>query len=115
MQVLYKGKGCVGDLNNYRSITFLSHPFELLTKILSNRIYGQIKFESKQDEQIGFIRERSISQDIQFLRVDMSSKVKMGCKGFSLYALVVDFRIVFDLTSRKKSDVQFLSHAWDKR
>ena len=84
-----------GDLSKcdkWRGITLLSIPSKVLTRVLLDRMKDAIDQELK-DEQAGFRKERSCTDQIATLRVIVEQSIEWQT---SLYVCFVDFEKAFD-------------------
>ena len=84
-----------GDLSKcdkWRGITLLSIPSKVLTRVLLDRMKDAIDQELR-DEQAGFRKERSCTDQIATLRVIVEQSIEWQT---SLYVCFVDFEKAFD-------------------
>lgn len=98
VKMLYKGKGDVGDPNNYRGIALQSNLYKTFTKIMNSRLTALV--ETKIPElQFGFRKGRSTTQAAKCLHDDIVDALRHP-KG-KLYALFIDYTKAFDLINRQ--------------
>ncbi|CAB3388513.1 Hypothetical predicted protein [Cloeon dipterum] len=95
--LLYKGKGGVSDVNSYRGISLCCSLYNLLDRVMSNRLYSQL-IDLIPANQFGFVKGRSTIQAVQVL-VDEINFVVYEQK-MPLYALFLDVKKAFDSVSR---------------
>ncbi|CAB3388479.1 Hypothetical predicted protein [Cloeon dipterum] len=97
LKLLYKGKGGVSDVNSYRGISLCCSLYNLLDRVMSNRLYSQL-IDLIPANQFGFVKRRSTIQAVQVL-VDEINFVVYEQK-MPLYALFLDVKKAFDSVSR---------------
>ncbi|CAB3374427.1 Hypothetical predicted protein [Cloeon dipterum] len=97
LKLLYKGKGGVSDVNSYRGISLCCSLYNLLDRVMSNRLYSQL-IDLIPANQFGFVKGRSTIQAVQVL-VDEINFVVYEQK-MPLYALFLDVKKAFDSVSR---------------
>jgi hypothetical protein len=98
LKVLYKGKGDSEDKNSYRGISLNHTLFNLLDRILHNRLYSSF-IDQIPKNQYGFVRGKSTIQAVKQLSNDINSSVYEGKK--PLYGLFLDVKKAFDSVDRK--------------
>jgi hypothetical protein len=98
LKLLYKGAGDKNDTNNYRGINISCSLYNLLDKIMKNRIYSHLA-EEIPSNQFGFMRGRSTMDAVKILLDDVQTSVY--CNGKPRYALFLDVRKAFDSISRE--------------
>ena len=89
-----------GDLSQcgkWRGITLLSIPSKVLTRVILERMKDAIDKELR-DEQAGFRKERSCTDQIATLRVIVEQTIEWQS---SLYVCFVDFEKAFDSVDRQ--------------
>ena len=91
---LYKNKGDINDVNNYRGITLLSCLGKLFTSILNSRLYTYLTDENiLGNEQAGFRSQHSTLDHIFALHI--LSKFYIDQKK-PLFCAFVDYSKAFD-------------------
>ena len=101
---LYKNKGDINDVNNYRGITLLSCLGKLFTSILNSRLYAYLTRENiLGNEQAGFRSQHSTLDHIFALHI--LSKFYIDQKK-PLFCAFVDYSKAFDFVNR--------THMWQK-
>lgn len=89
--LLYK-KGDILNIENYRPISLLAHPYKLLTKIITNRLSN--KLDSYQSpEQAGFRKGYSTTEQIQNLRTLIEKCTEYNVP---IHLAFVDYAKAFD-------------------
>ena len=95
---LYKNKGDINDVNNYRGITLLSCIGKLFTSIINSRLYS---FLTSQDilgsEQAGFRPQHSTLDHIFALHILSKFYIDSGKQ---LYCAFIDYTKAFDFIDR---------------
>ena len=90
IKVLYKNKGDINDVNNYRGITLLSCIGKLFTSVLNSRLYDYLTTEKLLgSEQVGFRPKHSTLDHIFALQILANYYKDTGKK---LYCAFVDFK-----------------------
>jgi hypothetical protein len=123
LKLLFKGKGDLEDKNSYRGISVGSVLYNLLDRILHNRIYSSL-IEYIPKNQYGFVRGRNTLQAVKKLVGEINLAVYE--QGKPLYALFLDVKKAFDSVDRefvfKKiietgklslTELKFISHTLD--
>ena len=101
---LYKNKGDINDVNNYRGITLLSCLGKLFTSILNSRLYTYLTRENiLGNEQAGFRSQHSTLDHIFALHI--LSKFYIDQKK-PLFCAFVEYSKAFDFVDR--------THMWQK-
>jgi Reverse transcriptase (RNA-dependent DNA polymerase) len=77
LKLLFKGKGDLEDKNSYRGISVGSVLYNLLDRILHNRIYASL-IEYIPKNQYGFVRGRNTLQAVKKLVGEINSAVYMS-------------------------------------
>ncbi|VDP77753.1 unnamed protein product [Schistosoma curassoni] len=90
-------KGNLSKCENYRGITLLSIPGKFFNKVLLNRIKDAVDAQLR-DEQAGFRKDRSYTDQIATLRVIVEPSVELKS---SLYINFIDYEKTFDSVDRK--------------
>ena len=90
-------KGDLGECKNYRGIMLLSVPGKVLSKILLDRMKGVVDKELR-EQQAGFRRERSCTDQIAALRMIIEQSVEWNSP---LYINFIDFEKAFDSLDRE--------------
>jgi hypothetical protein len=98
LKLLYKNKGDSDDMNNYRGISLSNSIYNLLDRIMKNRLYAALA-EEIPENQFGFVRGRSTIQAINQLIHDIQNTVYIS--GKPLYALFLDIKKAFDSIDRR--------------
>ena len=95
---LYKKKGDINDVNNYRGITLLSCMGKLFTSILNSRLYTYLTSENiLGNEQAGFRPKHSTLDHIFALHI--LSKFDIDQKN-PLFCAFVDYSKAFDFIDK---------------
>jgi hypothetical protein len=97
LKLLYKGKGDSEDKNSYRGISLNCTLFNLLDKILHNRLYSSL-INQIPSNQYGFVRGKSTIQAAKQLSNQINISVYEGKK--PLYGLFLDVKKAFDSVDR---------------
>jgi hypothetical protein len=98
LKLLYKGKGDAEDKNSYRGISLNHTLFNLLDRILHNRLYSSF-IDQIPKNQFGFVRGKSTIQAANLLLKEINLSVYEGSK--PLYGLFLDVKKAFDSVDRK--------------
>ena len=85
-------KGNLQQCQNYRTISFISHPSEVMLKIILNRLKPQAE-KIIAEEQTGFRAGRSTTEQTFNLRI-LCEKYLQHQQGF--YHVFIDFKKAFD-------------------
>jgi hypothetical protein len=123
LKLLFKGKGDVEDVNAYRGISLSSTLYNLLDRVLHNRLYPSL-IHCIPNNQYGFVRGKSTVKAVRVLVNEINEVVYE--KKTPLYAMFLDLRKAFDTIDRvvmfkklvetKKLsmvELKFLAHAMD--
>ena len=95
---LYKNKGDINDVNNYRGITLLSCLGKLFTSIINTRLYDYVTRENiLGNEQVGFRPKHSTLDHIFALHVITNFYISQGKQ---LFCAFVDYSKAFDFIDR---------------
>ena len=95
---LYKNKGDINDVNNYRGITLLSCLGKLFTSILNTRLYTYLTSENiLGNEQVGFRPKHSTLDHIFALQILSNYYIS---EKRQLYCAFVDYSKAFDFVDR---------------
>ena len=95
---LYKNKGDINDVNNYRGITLLSCMGKLFTSILNSRLYSYLTRENiLGKEQAGFRSQHSTLDHIFALHILSKSYIDQSKP---LFCAFVDYSKAFDFIDR---------------
>jgi hypothetical protein len=105
---LYK-KGNAMDCRNYRTIALNSHVGKILMKILADRLKNHME-RYLSDEQAGFRRDRSTTQQILALRLIAEKARRINKK---VYVCFVDFQKAFDSIDQRVSWAVLQSYGVD--
>ena len=98
IKALYKNKGDINDVNNYRGITLLSCLGKLFTSVINSRLYTYLTNEGTLgNEQAGFRPKHSTLDHIFALQTLSSYYIS---KGKQLYCAFVDYSKAFDFIDR---------------
>ena len=89
-------KGDLTDCNNYRGITLLSIPGKVFNRILLNRMRDVVD-EKLRDQQAGFRRNRSCTDQIATLRIILEQTLEWNA---AAYVNFVDYKKAFDSVDR---------------
>ena len=92
---LYKKKGSVNDLSNYRGIALLSCVSKVLTKILNNRLTNWAEDNDKMYEVQGRVTKGKSTIDQIFVFQSVVSKYVSKQRG-RFYSVFVDFAKAFN-------------------
>ena len=95
--MLYKGKGDIGNCDNYRGISLLTHMMKVFTKLISQKLLKVVRLP---DEQFGFRKGKSTMDAINILRQRV--KEALSSPRTPLYAVLIDFKKAFDQVPRQK-------------
>ena len=90
-------KGDIKECKNWRGITLLSIPGKVFNRVLLERMKGAVD-KKLRDEQAGFRKERSCTDQIATLRMILEQSVEWNS---SLYITFVDFEKAFDSVDRE--------------
>jgi hypothetical protein len=123
LKLLFKGKGDVEDVNAYRGISLSSTLYNLLDRVLHNRIYSSL-IHCIPENQYGFVRGKSTIKAVRKLVNEINEVVYEKKK--PLYAMFLDLRKAFDTIDREVMfkklvdtnklsmvELKFLAHAMD--
>ncbi|CAL4108263.1 unnamed protein product, partial [Meganyctiphanes norvegica] len=95
---LYKNKGDINDVNNYRGITLLSCIGKLFTSVLNSRLYSYLTNENiLGNEQAGFRPKHSTLDHIFALHILSKSYIDQNKQ---LFCAFVDYSKAFDFIDR---------------
>ena len=95
---LYKNKGDVNDINNYRGITLLSCLGKLFTSVINARLYAYLTNENiLGDEQVGFRAKHSTLDHIFTLHILINYYISQRKQ---LFCAFVDYSKAFDFIDR---------------
>ena len=95
---LYKKKGDINNVDNYRGITLLSCLGKLFTSLLNTRIYDYMcKTKSLGEEQAGFRKDYNTMDHIFALHVLTHYYISQKRK---LFCAFIDYKKAFDLVDR---------------
>ena len=95
---LYKNKGDINDVNNYRGITLLSCIGKLFTSVLNSRLYSYLTNENLLgNEQAGFRPQHSTLDHILALHILSKSYIDQKKR---LFCAFVDYSKAFDFIDR---------------
>ena len=98
IKALYKNKGDINDINNYRGITLLSCLGKLFTSVLNSRLYNYLTHENiLGNEQAGFRPKHSTLDHIFALQVLTSYYIS---ERKQLFFAFVDYSKAFDFIDR---------------
>jgi hypothetical protein len=97
LKLLFKGSGSSSDTNNYRGINLSCSLYNLLDRIMKNRVYSTLSEEIPQN-QYGFMRNKSTMHAIKILLNDVQHKVYTN--NTQRYALFLDVKKAFDTINR---------------
>ena len=104
IKVLYKNKGDINDINNYRGITLLSCLGKLFTSVINERLYNYLTHANLLgSEQAGFRAKHSTLDHIFALQVLSNYYINNNKQ---LYCAFVDYSKAFDFVNR--------SYLWQK-
>ncbi|CAF4143408.1 unnamed protein product, partial [Rotaria magnacalcarata] len=90
-------KGDLSECSNYRTISLINHMGKILLMVLLNRLKHQLD-PHLAEEQAGFRKDRSTTQQILMLRL-LAEKAKRN--GKKLYNCFIDFQKAFDTIKHK--------------
>ena len=97
IKVLYKNKGDINDINNYRGITLLSCIGKLFTSVINERLYNYLTHTNiLGNEQAGFRSKHSTLDHIFALQI--LSKFYID-NSKQLYCAFVDYSKAFDFVN----------------
>ncbi len=71
IKLIYKKRGNVNDLNNYRPLTMLNTDFKVLAKVLANRLKKGFTDNNKHDSGIWSTGERYIRHSSKYKRYNV--------------------------------------------
>ena len=95
---LYKNKGDINDINNYRGITLLSCLGKLFTSVINTRLYAYLTNENiLGNEQVGFRAKHSTLDHIFALHILINYYIAQKKQ---LYCAFVDYSKAFDFIDR---------------
>ena len=98
IKVLYKNKGDINDINNYRGITLLSCIGKLFTSVINARLYNYLTNANLLgNEQVGFRPKHSTLDHIFALQTLASYYIG---EGKQLFCAFVDYSKAFDFVDR---------------
>ena len=98
IKAIYKNKGDINDVNNYRGITLLSCLGKLFTSIINSRLYDHVtKNNILGNEQVGFRPKHSTLDHIFALQVISHFYISQGKQ---LFCAFVDYSKAFDFIDR---------------
>ena len=98
IKALYKNKGDINDINNYRGITLLSCLGKLFTSVINSRLYNYLTNEGiLGNEQAGFRPKHSTLDHIFALQVLSSYYIS---EKKQLFCAFVDYSKAFDFIDR---------------
>jgi hypothetical protein len=97
LKILYKNKGDLLDLNNYRGLALSCTHYKLFDSIINGRIFAAMHHVIP-DTQFGFMPGRSTIQAIALLHNKIIETVTQ--KRESLYVIFIDFQKAFDSVNR---------------
>ena len=98
IKVLYKNKGDINDINNYRGITLLSCLGKLFTSVLNARLYSYLTDENiLGNEQVGFRPKHSTLDHIFVLQILSNYYIN---ESKQLFCAFVDYSKAFDFVNR---------------
>ncbi|VDP39340.1 unnamed protein product [Schistosoma mattheei] len=90
-------KGDLSKYENYRGITLLSVPGKVFNRVLLNRMKDAVDAQI-QDQQSGFRRDRSCTDQIATLRIIVEQSVEWNS---SIYINPIDYEKAFDSLDRR--------------
>jgi Reverse transcriptase (RNA-dependent DNA polymerase) len=99
LKLLFKGKGSVSDMSNFRGINLSCSIYNLLDRVLKTRLYSCLAADIPRN-QFGFVKGRSTIQAIKKLTDEINETVYNSAKR-PLYALFLDIKKAFDSIDRK--------------
>ena len=98
IKVLYKNKGDINNVNNYRGITLLSCLGKLFTSVINERLHTYLKLENLLgSEQAGFRAKHSTLDHIFALQVLSNFYINSSKQ---LFCCFVDYSKAFDFVNR---------------
>ena len=98
IKVLYKNKGDINDVNNYRGITLLSCLGKLFTSVINNRLYNYLTTENIiGSEQVGFRPKHSTLDHIFALHILSNYYIQ---EKKQLFCAFVDYSKAYDFVDR---------------
>ena len=98
IKVLYKNKGDINDVNNYRGITLLSCIGKLFTSVINARLYDYLTTANLLgSEQVGFRPKHSTLDHIFALQILANYYIN---ENKQLYCAFVDYSKAFDFVDR---------------
>jgi Reverse transcriptase (RNA-dependent DNA polymerase) len=86
LKLLFKGKGSVSEMSNFRGISLSCSTYNLLDRVLKNLLYSHLAHDIP-NNQFGFVKGRSTIQAITQLIEQINSTVYSGAKKPLYYAL----------------------------
>ncbi|VDO61705.1 unnamed protein product [Schistosoma margrebowiei] len=89
-------KGDLSNCDNYRGITFLTIPGNVLNRVLLNRMKDSVDTQLR-DQQAGFREDRSCTDQISTIRITVEQSIKWNS---SLYINFIDYEKAFDSVDR---------------
>ena len=104
-------KGSALDCENFRTISLISHMGKILMMILTERLRNHLE-EHISDEQAGFRKNRSTTQQILMLKL-IAEKARR--KGRKIYNCFVDFKKAFDSVDQGITWAVLKSYGVDSR
>ncbi|CAB3387275.1 Hypothetical predicted protein [Cloeon dipterum] len=93
LKLLYKGRGAVSDVNSYRGISLCCSLYNLLDRVMNNRLYSRL-IDLIPSNLFGFVKGRSTIQAVQLLVDEINFVVYE--KKTPLYSLFLDVKKAFD-------------------
>ena len=90
-------KGDLSRCDNYRGVTLLSVPGEILNRIILERMKGKVD-QTLREQQPGFRQDRSCTDQIATLRIIVEQSIEWNS---SLYINFVDYEKAFDSVDRE--------------
>ncbi|CAH8620146.1 unnamed protein product [Schistosoma rodhaini] len=90
-------KGDLSKCENYRGISLLSVPGRVFNRVLLNRMKDAVDAQLR-DQQAGFRKDRSCTDQIASLRIIVEQSVKWNS---SLYINFIDYEKAFDSVDRR--------------
>ena len=100
LKLLFKGKGSVSEMSNFRGISLSCSTYNLLDRMLKTRLYSHMA-ENIPNNQFGFVKGRSTIQAIKQLIAHIDNTVYSARIKKPLYALFLDVKKAFDSIDRK--------------
>jgi hypothetical protein len=98
LKLLFKGKGESSDMNNFRGISLSCSIYNLLDRIMKNRLLGYLANDIPRN-QFGFVKGRSTIQAIKLFIQDIFGTVYNSRK--PLFSLFLDIKKAFDTIDRQ--------------